>query len=61
MLGAPAPAEVILLDVKSNEQRFFDGHTNDVLCLVPSPDYSDACRAYCLSIQWPTSSFLCRR
>eukprot|EP00439_Symbiodinium_sp_Y106_P082749 s218_g22.t1 len=25
---------VILLDVKSNEQRFFDGHTNDVLCLA---------------------------
>ena len=29
------PGEVILLDVKSNEQRFFEGHTNDVLCLVP--------------------------
>ena len=49
VLGAPARAEVILLDVKSNEQRFFDGHTNDVLCLVPSPNYSDVCRAYCTS------------
>lgn len=33
-IAYPLANLVILLDVKSNEQRFFDGHTNDVLCLA---------------------------
>jgi hypothetical protein len=29
--------EVVILDVFSNKQRFFEGHTNDVQCLVMDP------------------------
>lgn len=38
----PAAALVVIMDMKSNEQGFFSGHTDEVSCLTVHPDRSVA-------------------